>query len=328
MDMEKIERAFGWLTENVSALEKALDTDFYDALVEQNAAYLEFCQAGQTKLAEDLPVEILSALTENNSQINQLNLTAQEWQKLFQFVLLKGSQVAPLQPNHAFTPDAIGVLFQFILENLQAQSDAKSGLRALEFGSGTGNLAEFLLANSSALTEYVGFEIDDLLLDLAASMSEIIGSKAEFMQVDAVQTRLMEPVDVVLADLPVGFYPDNEVAQHFEVANKSGHTFAHQLMIEQSFRYLKDGAFAIFLAPEDLLTTSQGPLLKNWISTHGSIMAILALPDSLFNTEPKAIYIFKKGPAKHQTFVYPLTSLTNAEVLQEFMSEFKKNVKL
>ena len=32
----------------------------------------------------------------------------------------------------------------------------------------------------------------------------------------------------------------NEVAKNFEVATTDGHTFAHHLLIEQSFNYLKD----------------------------------------------------------------------------------------
>ena len=65
-------------------------------------------------------------------------------------------------------------------------------------------------------------------------------------QIDAVQKRLMEPADVVVSDLPIGFYPDDEVAKNFEVATTDGHTFAHHLLIEQSFNYLKEGSFAIF----------------------------------------------------------------------------------
>ena len=128
--------------------------------------------------------------------------------------------------------------------------------------------------------------------------------------------------------MPIGFYPDDEVAKNFEVAATDGHTFAHHLLIEQSFNYLKDGAFAVFLAPEDLLTSVQGPLLKEWISQHGSIMAVITLPSSLFNADAKAIYVLKKGPAAHVTFAHPLSSLTDRESLEIFMEEFTKTVKL
>ena len=94
------------------------------------------------------------------------------------------------------TPDAIGLIFNFIIEHLNKNSE----LRLIEFGSGMGNLAETLLVNLNKKVDYVGFEVDDLLLDLSASMAEIMGSQAEFMQIDAVQKRLMEPADVVVSD--------------------------------------------------------------------------------------------------------------------------------
>lgn len=313
MNMEKVAQAFELVIANIEKISEELDTDFYDAFVEQNATYL-----GSAQLSK------LSVLTENNDKLRQLSLNRMEWQKLFQFVLLKGAQVAPMQANHAMTPDAIGVIFNFIIEHLNKNAE----LRLIEFGSGTGNLAETLLVNLQKKVDYVGFEVDDLLLDLAASMSEIIGTNATFMQLDAVQSQVIAPADVVISDLPIGFYPDDKTASHFEVREQSGHTFAHHLLIEQSFKYLKEGAFGIFLAPEDLLTSPQGELLKKWISAHGSIMAVITLPKSLFNADSKAIYLLKKGPASHATFVHPLSSLTDRESLQNFMTEFTKTVKL
>ena len=40
MDIEKIEKAFGLVLENIMTIQAELMTDFYDAFVEQNAAYL------------------------------------------------------------------------------------------------------------------------------------------------------------------------------------------------------------------------------------------------------------------------------------------------
>ncbi len=304
MNMEKIEQAFGLVTANIEAIQEKLDTDFYDAFVEQNAQFLDE-----------------ENLTGNNRELHKLSLTKNEWQKLFQFVLLKGSQVAPLQPNHAFTPDSIAVIFQFMIECLTE----KPLIRLLEFGSGTGNLAEILLTNLSKKVDYVGFEVDDLLLDLAASMAEIIGTAPVFMQADAVQARLVAPVDVVVSDLPIGFYPDDVLAKNFAVVNPEGHTFAHHLLIEQAFKYLKADGFAIFLAPDDLLTSSQAPLLKNWLKQEARVSAVITLPEKLFKHDAKAIYVLSKGKSEQPTFVYPLTSLSDREILQEFMSEFKEN---
>ncbi|MFK5234567.1 hypothetical protein ACI3SI_05330 [Lactococcus lactis] len=154
MDMEKVAQGFELVVANIMLLSEKLGTDFYDAFVEQNAAFLDDTDQGIVELSV------------NNDKLRQLNLSNKEWQKLFQFVLLKGSQVAPLQPNHAMTPDAIGLIFNFIIEHLNKNSE----LRLIEFGSGMGNLAETLLVNLNKKVDYVGFEVDDLLLDLSASI--------------------------------------------------------------------------------------------------------------------------------------------------------------
>ena len=142
MNMEKVAQGFELVVENITKLSEKLDTDFYDAFVEQNAAFLDGTDQGIVELSV------------NNDKLRQLNLSNKEWQKLFQFVLLKGSQVAPLQANHAMTPDAIGLIFNFIIEHLNKNSE----LRLIEFGSGMGNLAETLLVNLNKKVDYVGFE--------------------------------------------------------------------------------------------------------------------------------------------------------------------------
>ena len=253
-----------------------------------------------------------------------MNLTKSEWQKLFQFVLLQGSRVAPMQANHNLTPDSIGFIFNFIIEELHKERK----IRVLEFGSGTGNLAETLLVHMQKEVDYVGFEVDDLLLDLSASMSEVMGTEASFLQIDAVKPQPLESVDVVMSDLPVGYYPDDETARHFQVHDKSEHTYVHHLMIEQSFKYLKESGFALFLAPDNLLTSAQSEFLKAWIKEHAHVAAVITLPSSLFKGAGKSIYLLSKNQTNTPTFVYPLADLADRSILQEFMSEFVKNVKI
>lgn len=311
MNLEKIEAAFALVIENINHLQNQLNTDFYEAFVEQNAYYL----------GAENPAELVKS---NNDKLRSSNLTAAEWQKVFQYVLIKGAKDAPMQANHNLTPDSIGFLFNFMIEQLQKSDE----LRVLEIGSGTGNLTETLLVYLRKKIDYVGFEVDDLLLDIAASCSEIIGTNANFMQIDGVQKQVLEPFDAIVSDLPVGFYGDDETAKHFTVASKAEHTYAHHLLMEQSFKYLKNDGFAIFLAPENLLTSAQSDFLKEWLKKEASLMAVITLPASMFKASPKAIFVLKKGAASAPTFVYPLSDLTDRQALANFMSEFTKSVKL
>lgn len=96
----------------------------------------------------------------------------------------------------------------FLIENL-TDSDK---IDLLEIGSGTGNLAQTFLNNSSKELNYLGIEVDDLLIDLSASIAEVMDSDARFIQEDAVRPQILQESDVIISDLPVGFYPNDDIA--------------------------------------------------------------------------------------------------------------------
>ena len=309
MNFEKIEEAFGLLLENVQTIQNQLGTNFYDALIEQNAAYL-----GE---AED------ELIAKNNQRLRELNLTAEEWRRTFQFLFIKANQTEPMQHNHQFTPDSIGFLLTFLLDELVAGQTAS----VLEIGSGTGNLAQTILHHSQKQLDYLGVEVDDLLIDLSASMAEVMDSAISFVQGDAVRPQILKESQIIISDLPVGYYPNDAIAQRYQVASPKGHTYAHHLLMEQSLKYLAKDGYAIFLAPNDLLTSEQSPLLKAWLQDQASVVATIALPTNLFGNpnQAKSIFILqKKGHLSGPTFVYALQDLQNSEDLQAFVTAFKK----
>ena len=309
MNFEKIEKAYGYLLENTQTIQNDLQTNFYDALVEQNAIYLD----GQTEL---------TLVKENNQRLKDLNLNKEEWRRSFQYLLMKAAQTEPLQANHQFTPDGIGFLLVFLVDQL-ASSDK---VDVLEIGSGTGNLAQTLMNNCQRSLDYLGLEIDDLLIDLAASMEEVMKADVKFAQGDEVRTQVLKESDVIISDLPVGYYPDDAIASRYQVASPQGHTYAHHLLIEQSLKYLKPGGIAIFLAPNDLLTSEQSPLLKQWMQDHAQVLAMVTLPENLFRSANLAKTIFvlrKQEEAVVQPFVYPLTDLQDQEDLMKFRESFQ-----
>ncbi|MDK8387186.1 class I SAM-dependent methyltransferase [Streptococcus xiaochunlingii] len=309
MNFEKIEKAYGYLLENTQTIQNDLQTNFYDALVEQNAIYLD----GQTEL---------TLVKENNQRLKDLNLNKEEWRRSFQYLLMKAAQTEPLQANHQFTPDGIGFLLVFLVDQLASCDQVD----VLEMGSGTGNLAQTLMNNCQRSLDYLGLEMDDLLIDLAASMAEVMKSDVNFAQGDAVRPQVLKESDVIISDLPVGYYPEDAIASRYQVASPQGHTYAHHLLIEQSLKYLKPGGVAIFLAPNDLLTSEQSPLLKKWMQDHAQVLAMVTLPENLFRSANLAKTIFvlrKQEEAVVQPFVYPLTDLQDQEDLMKFRESFQ-----
>ena len=273
MNFEKIEQAYTYLLENVQSIQNELATSFYDALVEQNAIYLD----GETSL---------EVVKNNHQRLKELQLSKEEWRRAYQFLFMKAAQTEPLQANHQFTPDAIGFILTFLIDQL-AKSDQ---VDVLEVGSGTGNLAETIV------------------------------------QGDAVRPQVLKESDLIVSDLPIGYYPDDAIAQRYQVASSEGHTYAHHLMMEQALKYLKPQGVAIFLAPNNLLTSPQSDLLKAWLKEHAQLLAMMTLPESLFSNPAyaKTIFVFKKQEeGQMQPFAYPFTNLQDQDEIVRFMESFQ-----
>ncbi|MFC3928318.1 class I SAM-dependent methyltransferase [Streptococcus caprae] len=310
MNFEKIEQAYDLLLENVQLIENELKTTIYDALIEQNSFYLgEPCE--------------LDTVVANNQALRDMALSPEEWRRAYQFLFIKAGQTEPLQANHQFTPDSIGFLLLFLVESLLK----KDQLDVLEIGSGTGNLGLTFLNNSQKKMDYLGMEVDDLLIDLAASIAEVMQSEAKFIQEDAVRPHMLKESDLIISDLPIGYYPDDQIASRYQVAAKDEHTYAHHLLMEQALKYLKQDGLAIFLAPVNLLTSPQGSQLKTWLTQQAQLLAMISLPETLFGNpnNAKSIFILKKKSTQPiQTLVYHLADLQNPDDLRTFMENFQK----
>ena len=309
MNFEKIEQAYALLLENVQEIQNELLTSFYDALVEQNGSYLD----GNIEL---------DSVRQNNEKLKALKLNKEEWRRAYQFLLMKAAQTEPLQANHQFTPDSIGFILTFLIDQLSK----KEHIDILEIGSGMGNLVETILNNIQKNVDYLGLELDDLLIDISASIADVMDAKVSFVQGDAVRPQVLKESDVIISDLPVGFYPDDSIAARYEVASTEEHTYAHHLLMEQSLKYLKPDGYAIFLAPNDLLSSSQSDLLKKWLQKHAQIVAMIALPEALFGNAAyaKTIFVLKKQEEQVvQPFVYALSDLQDQNDLLEFSEKFQ-----
>ena len=309
MDFEKIEQAYTYLLENIQIIQNDLATNFYDALIEQNSIYLD----GQTNL---------QVVEDNNKSLKRLALRKEEWLRTYQFLLMKAAQTEPLQANHQFTPDTVALLLIFIIEELWPAQE----LNLLELGSGMGILGASFLTSLDKKVDYLGVEIDDLLIDLAASITEVIGLPAVYAQGDAVRPQILKESDIIVSDLPIGYYPDDQVASRYEVAASDEHTYAHHLLMEQSLKYLKNGGFAIFLAPSNLLSSPQSDLLKLWLKKNAQLVAMITLPENLFSqgSNSKAIFVLqKKGSKAVEPFVYPLNNLRDSQELADFKEKFQ-----
>jgi site-specific DNA-methyltransferase (adenine-specific) len=133
--------------------------------------------------------------------------------------------------------------------------------------------------------------------------------------------------DLIVADLPIGYYPVDDNAVNFHTAAKSGHTYVHHLLLEQAMNQLTPGGFGVFLVPSQLFQSEQAPNLLKWLPNNAYLQGLLNLPSELFANvnAQKAILILQKPGAGakqvEQVMLGEFPSFKNQSAFQKFVAE-------
>ena len=219
-------------------------------------------------------------------------VTKEELRRGIQLAVLKGMK-QNAQPHHQMTPDAIGMLIGHIASKLM---DGKGESTLLDPTVGTGNLLYTVMNTIGEDIAAHAVEIDELLVRLSAVTAEILEHPVTFLVQDALRPLLIDPVDMVVSDLPVGFYPDDDNAADYELMPVEGHAYAHHLFIEQSLKHTKPGGYAIFIVPANLFESGQAAQLHPFLKKKSIIRAVIQLPSGLFQSKihEKSILILQK----------------------------------
>lgn len=219
-------------------------------------------------------------------------VTKEELRRGIQLAVLKGMKQSA-QPHHQMTPDAIGMLIGHIASKLMGDNE---GGTLLDPTVGTGNLLYTVMNTIGEDVTAHAVEIDELLVRLSAVTAEILEHPVMFLVQDALRPLLIDPVDMVISDLPVGFYPDDDNAADYELMPVEGHAYAHHLFIEQSLNHTKPGGYAIFIVPANLFESEQAAQLHPFLKKKSIIRAVIQLPSGLFQSKihEKSILILQK----------------------------------
>lgn len=324
---EKIEESFQLNIEAVQLLQNALGASFLDAYVEHVENMID---QYHVRVIDGVPDEnTVSQVNDRYQKIREIQLAPEERRKLAQLLLLKGSKTEMLQPNHQLTPDSIGYLFVYLIEQLTSK---KQPLKILDLSVGMGNLMLTIVLNLQ-LADYtvkgVGVDIDDTLLAVAAANVQWMQADLQLFHQDGLQELLVEPMDIAVSDLPVGFYPQDEKAAGFLSAAPTGHSYAHHLLMEQAMKYVKEDGFGLFLIPTNFLETEQSVHLKKWLKEKVYLQGMIQLPDALFKTEhsKKSILLIqnkgKEAKQAPEVLVGKLASLKEPQKITEFFKQFE-----
>ncbi|WP_303969307.1 class I SAM-dependent methyltransferase [Sporosarcina ureae] len=247
----------------------------------------------------------------------------EEIRKGIQLALLKGLKQST-QAHHQMTPDTIGFLIGYLINKLM---DTKQPVTFLDPAVGTGNLLFTVMNQYKGSASASAVEIDDVLIQIAAATANLLELPVSFYLQDALRPLPIDVVDAVVSDIPVGYYPDDEVAMEYELMASEGHAFSHYLYIEQSMRYVKPGGYGLFIVPSKLLTAEGAEPILNFVKEHKLLRGLLELPDSIFADQrfAKSILLLQQPP--NENYVLPdvllakIPELGNAKAMQKFFDK-------
>lgn len=326
VSQKKIESLFSGLDTSVQLLQKELGVSYLEGLSETGENIVNGKKAKQENgTPSDQTAKVL---TEIYQEMPLDEMESEEIRKSFQLALLKGSKSDQVQANHQMTPDAIGFILTYLIEKI-LHPDVKT-IRLLDPAVGTGNLLSTLyngLTIKNIEVEAEGIDNDDLLLSLAFINTELQGQRVKLTHQDALTDLLIDPVDIIVSDLPVGFYPVDSNAERFKTSAVEGHSYAHHLFIEQSIYYLKESGYGAFLVPTQLFETKQAALLTKMIQSEAYLQGMLHLPKELFKSEQsrKSILLIQKKGEKakqvKQVLLAQIPDFKNQTSMQHFMQE-------
>ncbi len=303
--MENIEKLFGMLNEHAEKIEKEQDITLLEGVLDGLEAWLD-----------------------GAVDFSQESATKEDVRKAIQIAILKGMRKGS-QPNHQMTPDTLGLLVGYFVEQIFADRLAAEKIVMLDPAVGTGNLLLTVMNLLDGKIEATGVEIDELLIRLAAATADLTEQPVSLYRQDALEDLLVNPVDAIVCDLPVGYYPNEEVALNYELCPSEGMSFAHHLFIEQSINYTKDGGYLFFLAPSHLFDSEQSKQLHKYIQKHAWIQAIIQLPDTMFANRAleKSIVILQKQAqdfkAPKEVLLAKVPNMQNKQALAMFFEKVK-----
>ncbi|MDJ1477519.1 class I SAM-dependent methyltransferase [Bacillus sp. LS15-K4] len=317
---QTVETLFSIFDSSAVVLRKELDVTYLEALVETGDNLFE-----GAILQEELSESAIERLNREYSTFNEETYKGEEIRKAFQLAILKGMKEG-VQANHEMTPDAVGMFMSYLFHKfMQGQNE----VTVLDPAIGTGNLMTtvFNSAKEGLTMSGFGVEVDEVLIKLALVNANLQKHAIEFFHQDGLAPLYIDPVDAVISDLPIGYYPNEIGASEYKLKADEGMSYAHHLFIEQSVKHTKEGGYLFFLVPNFIFESDQAPKLHAFIKETCFIQGLLQLPVSMFKNEKNAKSIFvlqKKGPSvtmPKQALLVELPKFSNMKAMENIMDQ-------
>lgn len=261
-------------------------------------------------------------------QLPIADIQPEVWRQLVQLSFLKVIRKDAIQANHQMTPDTIGLLMAFLIEKLTAGQTIQT---IFDPAVGTANLLTTIMnqlkvAGNVSLHGF-GIDNDDAMLSVASVSVALQNLAIDLYHQDSVNALDVPQCDLVVADLPIGYYPLDQNTKNYQTRATSGHSYVHHLLIEQSMNYLQPGGFGVFLVPSNLFQTSESKSFVKWIQSVAYLQGLINLPSELFankNAQKSILILQRQGGDSKQAVKVLLGEFPSFKDQQRFASFMKE----
>lgn len=320
MKTTNVEKLFTWFDQTTDVIQNHLNEPYLDSLIEVMETV--FHESPREDFDDILTKKLDSAIDE----LVQMKYKPEDLRKAIQLAILKGMKDS-VQEQHVMTPESIGLIVGYFATQLMKGQEE---IRLFDPASGTGNLLMTVMEQLPQKKTAYASEVDPTLIQLAVSSANLLQKEIEFFHQDSLAPLLLDPVDLIVSDLPVGYYPDDIRASEYELKAESGHSYSHHLFIEQSLKHTKEAGYLIFVIPDFLFQSDQSDLLNRYLKEEAHIVAVLRLSESSFQSSRnvKSILVLQKkgttttGPK--QPLLVQLPSLTNHHAMADILGQMNE----
>ena len=242
--------------------------------------------------------------------------------KVYQFLLLKALKELN-NPSYDITPEVITMYISHLIECIYG--DKKVSITDLASGSGS------LLINIAALVkgekEITSVDVDSNYVRLQQNIFNLLETNVEIINQDALKPLNIKKQDIVISDVPFGYYADEDNSLNYKLCSTDGYSLNALLFIEQAANYLDENGVGILVIPEKILVLEDN--FKKYLEEDINLNAVITLPDEMFKnvSQQKAIILItKKGQTRlpNQVFLAQIPSFQNKASYAKFIEEFNE----
>lgn len=300
---EVIEQLFDLVDETSMIISSELKMNYLHAM----------CECCQNIMSQEINLslneESKEILKSHYAKLEGLEFTQEEIRKALQLAILKGLKSERVT-NAVMTPDSIAMILGYLISKFMG--DIKQAYMG-DLTVGTANLLTAVLNHLGAEPQMVyGVDVDSDLLKIACTLSDMQEYEVQFYQQSSLKPLLVNPLDLIIGDLPEGHLAKEELVNLDLTLSSQGVDYLPYLLIENHLNYLKPGGYGFYVIPNDLFSQSHSQDFHQLLKENATIQALLQLPMSLFKKDEvgKSLFIIQK----HGEHVRPVNEVLVAQL--------------